>query len=126
MTDAPRKLLVVDDQPDVCWALQRVLSLHGIDSEAAASAGEALEKMRRERFPVVFVDAKLPRMDGMELAEKLRSLDRDVFIVMVSGYYYEDDREVRSALEEGRIQAFLAKPFDNETVVKVVRKAGVK
>jgi len=126
MTDAPRKLLVVDDQPDVCWALQRVLSLHGIDSEAAASAGEALEKMRRERFPVVFVDAKLPRMDGMELAEKLRSLDRDVFIVMVSGYYYEDDREVRSALEEGRIQAFLAKPFDNETVVEVVRKAGVK
>ena len=69
-----------------------------------------------DSYRLAFVDAKLPDMDGLELARRLRHLVPEIRIVMVSGYFYRDDVAVQEAMAEGLICGFVAKPFDHQGV----------
>ena len=62
------KLLIVDDEPDMCWALEHILEKNGFLTKKALSGGEALSLIESERFRLIFLDAKLPDIDGLELA----------------------------------------------------------
>ena len=75
MNDGETKILIVDDEPDMCWVLQHLLNDLGIQSTTAFSGFEAVNLMNSDFFQVAFVDAKLPDMEGLEVAERLRKLD---------------------------------------------------
>jgi CheY-like chemotaxis protein len=115
----PALTLIVDDEPDMCWALARLLNKYGISSSQALGAREALQYLRAAApYQLAFVDAKLPDMDGLELARRLRQLVPGIRIVMVSGYFYRDDVAVQEAMGEGLICGFVAKPFDHQEILK--------
>ena len=115
----PTLTLIVDDEPDMCWALTRLLNKYGISSNQALGALEALQYLRAaDPYQLAFVDAKLPDMDGLELARRLRQLVPEIRIVMVSGYFYRDDVAVQEAMAEGLICGFVAKPFDHQEILK--------
>jgi CheY-like chemotaxis protein len=61
----------VDDEPDMCWALEHLLNIQGFVTRKALSAQDALQLMEQHRFGRAFLDAKLPDMDGLELARRL-------------------------------------------------------
>ena len=61
-------ILIVDDEPDMCWALEHLFKNHGLVTQKALSGQEALNLMGQHRFTCAFLDAKLPDMDGLELA----------------------------------------------------------
>lgn len=115
--------LIVDDEPGVCWALERILSASGILSVVTPSAHEALSLARRERFLIAFVDAKLPDGEGLELARRLREAAPGLRTVLISGYYYPDDSAVVAALAAGVIDAFVSKPFRHDEIQKLARDA---
>ncbi|MDP3181949.1 MAG: response regulator, partial [Desulfobaccales bacterium] len=68
MTDKGNLILLVDDEPDMCWALEHLLHNQGFVTRTALSAREALNLMEQHHFGRAFLDAKLPDMDGLELA----------------------------------------------------------
>jgi FixJ family two-component response regulator len=70
-----------------------------------------MELMGEFEFECVILDAKLPDMDGLELASKIRKLDNQVPILIVSGYFYKDDPTVVESLKKGLITGFVSKPF---------------
>ena len=72
MTDSAELILIVDDEPDMCWALEHLLNQRGYVTRKALTAPEALILMERHRFACAFLDAKLPDMDGLELARRIR------------------------------------------------------
>ena len=72
MTDPGELILIVDDEPDMCWALEHLLNKRGYVTRTALSAQEALKLMEEHRFACAFLDAKLPDMDGLELARCIR------------------------------------------------------
>jgi len=113
-------VLVVDDEPDMCWALEHILETNGVRAKRALTAQEALTLLESERFPLVFLDAKLPDMEGLELARQIREMNPSVRIVVVSGYFYREDEAVRKALAEGLICGFVAKPFLHDEIRKVI------
>jgi DNA-binding NtrC family response regulator len=113
--------LIVDDEPDVCWSLEHLLKRNGLLSKKALSGQEALGLMERDRFQSIFLDAKLPDMEGLELARRIREVDPAIPIVLVSGYFYRDDVAVQDALAEGLISGFIAKPFRHDEIVKTIR-----
>lgn len=123
MTEAGAAVLIVDDEPDVCWALERILNASGVVSVVTASAHEALTLARRERFLLAFVDAKLPDEEGLELARRMREAAPALQIVLISGYYYPDDSEVVEALAAGVIEGFVSKPFLHDEIQKLARDA---
>lgn len=123
MTESGAAVLVVDDEPDVCWALKRILDASGILSVVTASAHDALRLVGRERFVLAFVDAKLPDGDGLELARRIQEVVPGLKTVLISGYYYPDDADVAEALAAGVIDGFVSKPFLHDEIRNLARHA---
>jgi DNA-binding response OmpR family regulator len=115
--------LIVDDEPDMCWALEHILKKNEFLSKRALTGQEALILMKTDRFRLAFLDAKLPDMEGLELARRIRKRDPAVPIVMISGYFYRDDDAVRKAVAEGLISSFIGKPFGHDEILKAIEIA---
>lgn len=114
-------ILIVDDEPDMCWALEHLLHKQGFCTKVASSGQGALELLQGHRFASAFLDAKLPDMDGMELAGHILALDPDIKIIMVSGYFYRDDIAIQNAVSQGLITGFISKPFLQEEILQALR-----
>lgn len=119
MSNAVGDVLIVDDEPDICWALGHILKGTGIASVTVTSGREALRLAKRHHFHLIFVDAKLPDLDGLDFARLIREADARVRVVLVSGYFYCDDAEVRQALAAGVISGFISKPYQHEEVLRI-------
>ncbi|MFZ2446996.1 MAG: response regulator [Syntrophobacteraceae bacterium] len=120
MSGTVLKFLIVDDEPDMCWALHHILEKKGFAAVVALTAQEALAQMASNGFRMAFLDAKLPDMEGLELARRIRLMDPDVRIVMISGYFYKDDVSVQRALDGGLISGFISKPFQNDEILGII------
>jgi CheY-like chemotaxis protein len=106
------QILLVDDEPDIRDTLKVLLQMKGHSVDIAANGQQAIE-MAEERLPdVVFMDLKMPVMDGLTATQLLRagSSTREVPIVCVSAYLQQDDWRVR-ALAAGCNEC-LSKPVD--------------
>ncbi len=121
MKDKRKVFLIVDDEPDMCWALENILKKNGFLSKKALNGHEALALIKSGRFQAAFLDAKLPDMDGLDLARELLNIDPGIHIVMISGYFYQDDDAVQEAISEGLIKGFIGKPFDHDEILKVIK-----
>ena len=90
----PRRILVVDDNLDAAEGLAMLLSLRGHDVATAYDGQSALEKARKLQPDVVLLDIGLPRLDGFEVARRLREehTSRPMLLVALTGYGQERDR----------------------------------
>ncbi|MBC8094863.1 MAG: response regulator [Akkermansiaceae bacterium] len=79
------RLLVVDDEPNVCECVRLILSLDGHAVVTAHSGRAALEKFQTEQFDLVCTDYSMPGMRGDQLAVAIKSLAPDQPIIMISG-----------------------------------------
>lgn len=122
MKNRDQVFLIVDDEPDMCWALENILKRNDFFSKNATNGREALELVKQHRFRLAFLDAKLPDMEGLQLAKKIRDIDPLVLIVIVSGYFYRDDTDILNAQKQGLINGFIAKPFSHDHVLKVIER----
>ena len=120
MADQNHLILIVDDEPDMCWALEHILNKRGYVTRKALSAREALKLMEEHRFACAFLDAKLPDIDGLELARCIRLIVPDIRIIMVSGYFYRDDVSIQEAIAQGLIVDFISKPFLQAEILRVL------
>jgi DNA-binding NtrC family response regulator len=115
-------ILVVDDEPEMCWILENIIRKTGFACMTALSAGEAIAMTESNKFGMAFLDAKLPDIDGLELARQLRKTNAHLPIAIVSGYFYPDDPTIEGALQAGLIAAFVGKPFDHDEIVSIVTR----
>jgi DNA-binding NtrC family response regulator len=120
--DRKGKFLIIDDEPDMGWALEHILKKNGGLARRALSGIEARAFIKSERFQLVFLDAKLPDIEGLELARQIREMDSELAIILVSGYFYKDDVAVQKALEERLICGFIAKPYSNDEIIMAIKR----
>ncbi|MBN1335644.1 MAG: response regulator [Deltaproteobacteria bacterium] len=115
-----QRLLVVDDDPDVRETLADGLRFFGYDVQTAGDASEAYASALRESVQLVLSDIRMPDEDGMSLMARLKALDPDVEVVLVTGI-----RDMELALQAMRKGAtdYLTKPFRLEEVRFVVDRA---
>jgi DNA-binding NtrC family response regulator len=112
--------LVIDDEMDICWSIEYILNKNGFYTVVATNARDALAALGSNKFNFVLIDAMLPDMDGLELARHIHNAVPHTRIVMISGYFYEDDVSVQQAIGQGLINAFISKPFLQEEIVRVL------
>ena len=117
------RVLIIDDEADMCWALQRIVESEGHCSVIAKSGRDALRALEKEFFHLAFVDVKLPDTDGLELVQELHLLSPNLLCIVVSGYFYEDDDPVQTAVQSGAISGFISKPFRIEQVQQAMQNA---
>lgn len=111
-------VLVVEDDPSLRKALERVLVANGFDVVVAADGEEALALLRKRAFDVLVLDLVLPGRDGIEVCQILRRQGSQLPILMLTARDTVRDRVV--GLEAGA-DDYLAKPFANDELVARVR-----
>jgi CheY-like chemotaxis protein len=116
-------VLIVDDDPDVCWALGHVLQGLEVQCLQALDGQTALQIVRQNKLALALLDAKLADIDGLELAQHIRIVQPDIPIVVISGYFYKDDPAIQLALDQGLIHGFIEKPFSHTDIVQTVKYA---
>jgi two-component system, OmpR family, KDP operon response regulator KdpE len=113
---APRRILVVDDEPQITRVLRTTLSAQGYDLRVADSAETALEIMKDWTPDLVITDLAMPQMDGLELCRKVRAKsDMPIIVLSVRG----EERTKVQALDAGA-DDYVTKPFGiNELLARV-------
>jgi CheY-like chemotaxis protein len=117
---ALRKVLVVDDDPVVGKSFNRVLSDKGYIVVTAENGFDALLKLQAEKYDVVFTDIKMPGMDGLEVAERVRAAQPWTPVVIVTGYGTAANEERARA---AGVADFLRKPLSPEMIEGSTAKA---
>jgi len=117
---ALRKVLVVDDDPVVGTSFNRVLSHEGYIVVTARNGAEALDKLNEGEYDVVYTDIKMPGMDGLELAEKVKARRSWTPVVIITGYGTEAN-ETRA--KAAGVTAFLHKPLSPEMIETSAKEA---
>ncbi len=117
---ASEQIIIVDDEDDVREAYAQTLQLEGFEVAAFASAPEALKSITLDWPGVVVTDLRMPRMDGLELLEKIRSIDADIPVVMITAH--GDVPVAVDAMRQGAYD-FLEKPPDPLLMLEGVQRA---
>ena len=95
---ALKKVLVVDDDPVVGKSFDRVLAPKGYAVIHAAGGAEALERLAADSYDMVYTDIRMPGMDGIEVARRIKASRPWMPVVIVTGYGTEaNEAEARSA-----------------------------
>jgi DNA-binding response OmpR family regulator len=114
-------VLIVDDEPGMCWALQNLLAAEEFDSRSVQTGEAALQLIETMEFTIALLDVMLPDMSGFELARRVKTVAPSIRIFMISGYYYKDDIDIKMVEEAGLVQGFIAKPFLHEEVIALIK-----
>ena len=120
-----RVFLIVDDEPDIFWAMEHLLKQEGFVMVRALNGLETLVNMEKKHFDLVLLDAKLPDIEGLALAKKIKEMDSTVPIVLISGYYSHDDKVIQDALSSGLISEYISKPFQHTEILNAVKNLGL-
>jgi two-component system cell cycle response regulator DivK len=116
----PRKILIVEDNEDSRQLVVKVLRNKGYITVEAADGEEAIEKVVSERPDLVLLDISIPKLDGYEVAKRLKSREdvKDIPIVAVTAHAMKGDREkVIAAGFEG----YISKPVNVRELPEQVR-----
>jgi len=116
-----RTVLIVDDEPDIFWVMEHLLKQEGFVLIRALNGMETLAVMGKNHFELVLLDAKLPDIEGLALAKKIKEMDSTVSIVLISGYLSRDDEIVQNALSSGLISEYISKPFQHSEILNAVK-----
>jgi DNA-binding NtrC family response regulator len=120
MSPSEIKILVVDDEQIVRESLSEWFEEDGYKVDTAKDAVDALNKMNETRWDIYFLDIKMPGMDGMELHQRIREIDKDAVVIMITAYAAVDTAV--QALKEGAFD-YITKPFDPDNLGHLVRNA---
>lgn len=119
MRNLSSKLLIVDDQYGIRILLNEVFQKEGYQTFQAASGIQALEIVENHSPDLVLLDMKIPGMDGIEILKRLKVIDPDIQVIIMTAYGELD--MIQEAKDLGAITHF-AKPFDIDEIRAAVKK----
>ncbi len=116
-------ILCIDDEVSILKSLERCLVMSGFEVLTAKSGAEALLVLeaRGGRADLIIVDQRMPGMTGDEFLKASRDRFGPITSIMLSGY--ADFSSLMRAITEGEIYRFIAKPWDNNELLSIIRSA---
>lgn len=116
-------ILVVDDEPSICWAFERLLREEGHDVLVASSAEDGLRLAAQQRPCLVLLDIRLPQEDGISALPKFLAATHDAPVVVMTAF---GDLETAVAAVQRGASDYLTKPFHLDDALQVCKKALLK
>ena len=121
-----KKILVVDDEPDITFSIKLVLETNGFASvDTFNDPADVISKYNNQpgtMYDLLIIDILMPRMNGFELYEKIKKIDHNAKVCFITAYrmYFEALREMYPDYE---VDCFMDKPFENEDLLGKVASA---
>ncbi len=115
----PARILVIDDEEVIHTSLARLLGRKGHEVQCVFRADEGLRKLQQGEYNMVITDLMMPEMNGLELLEKMKELEMDIPVLMVTGY-----PTIKTAMQAMRLGAvdYIAKPFRRKELLGPVNR----
>ena len=113
-------ILIVDDDTSLCRSMSLVLGRKGYTVATAVDGPEAIEMVKERTFDMVFVDIKMPVMDGVETHRRIKEIRPDATVMMMTAYTVEE--LVKQALRDGAY-GVIYKPLDMEKVLAIIEES---
>ena len=114
------KILITDDDMDLRELLTEAVKNWGYEVSVAKEGDEALRKLRMERFDIVITDLMMPGMDGLALLQKIKELDKEILVIIITGYATIETAV--KAIETGAYD-YITKPFRLDELMIVIKNA---
>src|SRR6266487_5016254 len=115
-----KRVLIIDDDMDMCTLLSRFLSRNGYDTEVAYSGQKGIAKFEEENFDVVLCDYRLGNMDGKEVLMFVKKQKPDTIVLIITGY--SDIKTAIDVIKQGAYD-YITKPLIPDEVISVLNKA---
>ena len=121
-----KKILVVDDEPDITFSIKLILETDGFASvdifNDPADVISEYNNQPRTMYDLLIIDILMPKMNGFELYEKIKKIDNNAKVCFITAYrmYFEALREMYPGYE---VDCFMNKPFENEDLLRKVASA---
>ena len=115
-----KKLLIIDDEKSIRKALREILEYEKYHVEEAVDGSEGLSMIQKGKYDIILCDIKMPKMDGIEVLDKIMQLSSDTPVIMISGH-----GNIETAVEAVKKGAFdfIAKPLDLNRLLVTIRNA---
>jgi DNA-binding NtrC family response regulator len=123
---APMRVLVVDDDREICEYMETFLAKDGLDVTTLSDPERAPDEVKNGGYHLVILDLMMPKLDGVEVLQRIRKVDSDIAVVIFTGF-----PSLETAVQSMKLDAvdYLKKPFDpedfREVVERVMRKKGL-
>lgn len=113
-------VLIVDDEPAICWAFRECLTDEGFSVDIAGTAEQAMAMAKRKSPDVIVMDVRLPGIDGLQAMQHFRQKSTSVPIVIMTAF--GSLKTAVNAIDGGAFD-YLTKPIDLENAISIVRQA---
>ena len=113
------RILVADDEEGIRESLNLILS-EEYDLDFVVNGQETIDKLAKERFDLVLLDIKMPKMDGLDVMKKLKEQNITVPVLVLTAY--QSVELAKEAIKLGALD-YLAKPFEREQILNAVQEA---
>lgn len=114
------KVLVIDDDPSICKTVGLLLEDHGYSPRTYTDPDEAIAVAEKESYQIALIDLRMPKLDGVEVVERLKAIDdRTSCIVMTA---YPDLDSATETMRRGTCD-YIAKPFKQEELINAIERA---
>ena len=113
------RILVVDDESEMCHLIEQILKREGYQVDVSFSGIEALQMIKSFDYRLLITDLDMPEVDGLELTRKAKKQNLETRVIMVTGNAIVDI-DIRSLRH--RIDGYIRKPFNISELRKVVRQ----
>ena len=114
------KILVIDDEKSIRNSMKDILSFEGHEVSVAENGMEGLVAVKTEKPEVVFCDIKMPKMEGIEVLERIKEIAPTISVIMISGHGTIDT--AIEAIKKGAYD-FIEKPLDLNRILITIKNA---
>lgn len=115
-----KTILIIDDEKDACRIFKKIMAEEGYRVLTATSGKEGLAKIKKEPPSMVFLDIKMPGMDGIETLSRIRKISKKLAVIILTGH-----SDLKTAKESMRLGAYdyVTKPFDLMAIKASIKDA---
>jgi DNA-binding NtrC family response regulator len=112
--------MIIDDEPSVLESFKMILKIKDYDVTSFPDGPTAIGQLKKDQFDLAFIDFKLPNMDGLEILKKIKEVDNNIEVIIVTAYASESSHA--NAITLGALE-YLRKPFLMEEIYELVDRA---
>jgi len=111
--------MVIDDEPSVLESFKMILKIKDYDVTTFPDGPSALAQLEKDKYDIAFIDYKLPGMDGLEILKRIKEIDSNIEVIIVTAYATESSHA--NAITLGALE-YLRKPFLMEEIYELVER----
>ena len=114
------KVLIIDDEQDLCKLFERILTDDGYSVITAYNGIDGIKRNEEHHPDIIILDLKMPKIDGIETLRNIRKTDKDVIVIVLTGYGSVET--IRNSVDLN-VYEYISKPFNTDVIKKVIKEA---